>query len=545
MARPSPEEAAAEVLRRRKARASLLAFAQAVPIPGAPVGDEDEADQWLFQPVETGLAPHHRLILEKVQACLEERHGRLMLFLPPGSAKSTYAGVVAPAWALGRWPGFNWITASYADKPAQRNSRRCRQIVSSKECRAIYDGRVGLSSSAVDEWGLTNDSSALWKGIEGGITSARADAVLIDDPVANRAEAESSTVMDSRWAEYNDTVLSRLKPGGSLIIIQTRWAPDDLAGRILPENWAGESGRILCRDGFEWEVLCIAAKCERADDPLGRKIGEYLWPEWFDRKHWANFEPNGMDPGRARTWASLYQQRPRPDEGNQFEASWIKWYDPDSLEFKRKSLRYYGASDYAVTEKSASNDPDWTEHGVFGMDPVGDLYAVDWWYDRVTLDKSADAEITLAKRWKVAEWWGARGKDENAVAPMRKRLQRERAAKGERGVYYHRDLLPDNKDKISKVASFRGYVHAGCVYLPLGREWATRLADQLCKFRGVDSDTDDAVDVCGLIGRGLDQMRDPAAPPDEDTGPKPEPMTMQNIQRQRAAREIDQKRHFR
>lgn len=525
-----PAEAAAELVRRRRARQSLLAFAQAVPIPGAPM--PEDPDGWLFQPIETGLAHHHRILLEAVQRCLETRYGRLMVFMPPGSAKSIYCASVAPAWAMGRWPGYKVLGASYADKPIHRCSRRCRQIVASPEFRSLFG--VSLTTTPVDEWELSNGASALWKGITGGITSARADAVIVDDPVAGRAEAESAAVMGGTWDAYTDDVLTRLKPGGSVIIIQTRWAPDDLAGRILPESWAGESGVIRCRDGFDWEVLCIPAKAERADDPLGRKPGEYLWPEWFDRRHWANFEPQGNDPGKVRTWASLYQQRPRPDTGNQVEAAWIRWYDPDSEDFRRKPLRYYGASDYAVTEKSASNDPDWSEHGVFGMDPDGDLYAVDWWADRVTLDKSADAEIDLARRWRVSEWWGARGKDENAVAPMRKRLQRERAAKGQTGVYYHRDLLPDDKDKIAKFATFRGYLHAGCVYLPIGREWATRLAGLLCKFRGAETDQDDAVDVCGLIGRGLDQMRDPKPPKDSEpqsTGP----FTLKDLRKQQAA----------
>lgn len=518
------------------ARESLLAFAQAVPIPGAPMAEDP--DGWLFQPVETALAAHHRLLLTAVQRCLETRYGRLMVFMPPGSAKSIYCASVAPAWALGRWPGYKVVGTSYADKPIHRCSRRCRQIVASPEFQAIFEGKAALVTTPVDEWELSNGASALWKGIDAGITSARADAVIIDDPVANRADAESAAVSDSTWAEYNDSIKSRLKPGGSIILIQTRWAPDDLAGRILPEDWNGESGVIRCRDGFDWEVLCIQAKCERDDDPLGRQIGEYLWPEWFDLRHWANFE------SMTKTWASLYQQRPRPDEGNQFEPGWFKWYDPDSDEFRRKTLRYYGASDYAVTEKSASNEPDWSEHGVFGMDPEGDLYAVDWWFDRVTLDKSADAEITLARRWRVSEWWGERGKDENAVAPMRKRLQRERASKGQPGVYYHRDLLPSAGDKVAKVASFRGYAHAGCVYLPLKRDWATRLLDLLCKFRGADTDQDDAVDVCGLIGRGLDQMRDPAPPKEvepADTGP----YTLRAIRKQQAAVDAKPKERFR
>ena len=514
------------------ARESLVAFAQAVPIPGAPISEDP--DEWLFKPVETGLAPHHRLMCEKIQACLEEPHGRLMLFFPPGAAKSTYAGVVAPAWALGKWPGFKFIGTSYADVPAQRNSRRCRQLVGSKEYRAVWEGEVELSTSAVAEWDLTNDSSALWKGLTGGITSARADAILIDDPVANWEDSQSSVKSEGCWYEYNATLKTRLKPKGSIILIQTRWAPDDLAGRILPENWNGESGRIMCRDGFEWEIVCVAAKCERADDPLGRQVGEYLWPEWFDPQHWQNIEPSAgsTDAVLARMWAALCQQRPRPEQGNQFEANWFRYYDPLSEEFKRKPLRYYGASDYAVTEKSASNSPDWSEHGVVGMDPDGDLYIRDWWFGQVTLDKSADAEIDLAKRWKISEWWGARGKDENAAAPMRKRLQRERAAKGERGVYYHRDLLPDDQDKVAKVAAFRGYVSAGCVYLPLNTPWATRLVDLLCKFRGADSDQDDAVDVCGLIGRGLAEMRDPAAPVTPEEVVNPGPFTVNQLRRE-------------
>ncbi|MCH3723243.1 hypothetical protein LZB93_09960, partial [Campylobacter coli] len=82
----------------------------------------------------------------------------------------------------------------------------------------------------------------------------------------------------------------RLIPGGWIVLITTRWHEDDLAGRILPDDWKGESGLIRCKDGNDWEVLCIQARCEVDSDPLGRARGEYLWPEWFDRQHWAQFE---------------------------------------------------------------------------------------------------------------------------------------------------------------------------------------------------------------------------------------------------------------
>ena len=95
----------------------------------------------------------------------------------------------------------------------------------------------------------------------------------------------------------------------------TRWDEDDLAGRILPEDWNGESGYIKCRDGKTWRVLCVQAKCETNTDPIGRKMGEYLITQWFDKDHWTQYEHNRMN------WESMFQQRPRPPEGAFFSRS--------------------------------------------------------------------------------------------------------------------------------------------------------------------------------------------------------------------------------
>jgi len=490
-------DAAAELLRRRRARESLVGFSQAITIPGAPMSDDP--NEWLFKPIESTLAAHHRLIMDAVERCIRADMGRLMLFLPPGSAKSTYASVVTPPWAMGRQPGFKVILASYASSPAERQSKRCRAIVNSSEFAAIWPDRVMLraGSAAVNEWELTNESSLLAAGILGAVTSARADLLIIDDPVAGREEANSETVRKKTREAYDDDLLTRLKPGASVILIQTRWHPEDLAGSILPQNYGGESGQILCRDGQVWEVLCIPAKAERADDPLGRKVGEYLWPEWFPPEHWRQYEAN------ARTWASLYQQRPRPDEGNQFEAAWFEWYDEDEVP---ERLRIYGASDYAVTKKSITNDPDSTEHGVFGVDERGDIWIRDWWYGQDESDVTITAELKLAKRWRPVMTYGESGVIEKAIGPLRTRLMREMQ------VRVMREWLPSVTDKVSRVAGFRARAHAGTVHLPRGKAWANRLVDQLVAFNGLPGNQDDGVDVCGLIGRALDDMRDAQSP---------------------------------
>lgn len=500
------QQAALELLRRRRARCSLVDYSQAITIPGAPVSEDP--DEWLFKPVETKVAAHHLLTMQAIERCIRKPMGRLMVFEPPGSAKSTYTSVVAPTWAMGAFPGLRVLMTSYAGKAIIRHSKRARQIVGSKEYRAIWpDGSLDTrlpppppaalidGSNASDEWELANGSGLFAAGLLGGITSTRSDLGIIDDPVAGRQEAQSPTVRKSTRAAYDDDFLTRLKPNASVILIQTRWDPQDLAGGILPEDWNGESGIFQCRDGMEWEVLCIPAKAERADDPLGRQVGEYLWPEWFPAAHWKQYENN------PRTWASLYQQRPRPDEGNQFEADWFQWYDAEEVP---KELVVYSAHDYAVTEESLENDPDYTEHGIFGVDDKGDIWILDWWFGREETDMTIAAELRLQRKWKPRKAFGESGVIEKAIAPLIRRLSRESE------TYTVREWLPSLTDKVSRVAGFRGRAHAGTVHVPKGKPWAVRLVDQLVDFPA--GRYKDGVDVCGLIGRALDQMRDAKKP---------------------------------
>lgn len=340
----SAEAAALELDRRDRAALSLCEYSQAISIPGVPIfgeGDADELDDIedgqrniiekahvQFTPIEERIALHHYVMMMFMQDVIETPRGRGMIFAPPGSAKSTYGSVVAPSWAMGRKRNQQIILASYATGIAAKQSRKVRAIVKEQTYSAIWKSHPVLldDQRAVDDWSLTNGSGMMAAGLLAGITGNRADGFVIDDPIANREQADSSTIREKIYAEYIDTVMTRAKPKMWCIIIQTRWHEDDLAGAILPANYEGESGRIHCRDGQYWNVLCIPAKAEREDDPLGRKKGEYLWPEWFPREHWSTWEDN---PRAARTWGALYQQRPAPLSGIHFNREMFKLYDPD------------------------------------------------------------------------------------------------------------------------------------------------------------------------------------------------------------------------
>jgi hypothetical protein len=309
-------------------------YSQAIDIPGIPMLDGPELENPIetepttYKPVEQRVAIHHLLMMQAIQKCMETPRGRTMIFAPPGSAKSTYGAVLGPAWGMGKWPGYQVILGSYATSIAVKQSRKVRAIARNPQSQSIWPEKPTLTEDqrAVDDWQLSNGSSMMAAGLLAGITGNRCDLLVLDDPVANREQADSPTLREKTYNEYIDTAMTRAKPRMSVLIIQTRWHEEDLAGSILPVDYAGESGLIDCRDGQRWDVLSIPAEAERDDDPLGRKPGEFLWPEWFPKEHWSTWRDN---PRAARTWAALYQQRPAPFTGVHFNREMFRMYDPD------------------------------------------------------------------------------------------------------------------------------------------------------------------------------------------------------------------------
>jgi hypothetical protein len=254
---PTPGQAALDVLRRRNAKESLTAFIDYI------------------SELEGGIQParHHRLLIEKLEAVERGEIPRLMVFMPPGSAKSTYANRIFGAWYMGRNPGKLLITASHNDELAKWFGRRTRKIADSTEFKAVFDAGLDPSSAAADQWALTSGSEYFATSVGGSVTGRRADGAIIDDPVKGREEADSETIRRKTVEWYKSDLWTRLKPGAFVILIMTRWHELDLAGVLLADMAAG---------GEPWEVLSIPAVAEE-NDPLGRPPGEPLWPEWFTR----------------------------------------------------------------------------------------------------------------------------------------------------------------------------------------------------------------------------------------------------------------------
>ena len=457
------------------------------------------------------------LWLDCLQKVEDGKIKRLMGLMPPGSGKSNFTSVVFPTHYMGRFANSSVIVASYGSDLPRKFGRRARSIVRQPIYQRIFDTNGSAESSAADEWTLDNGSEWMAAGILTGITGNRVDVVIWDDLIKGREQADSDIIRNKTWDAYFDDLMTRKKPNASEVGIITRWHEDDPAGRILPLNYNGESGWIQGRDGNDWYVVCLPAQCEREDDPLGRKIGEYIWPEWFPPSH---FEPFKRNP---RTWSALFQQRPAPETGDYFQSDWIKQYERDPATGcpsvkdpatdkwkvkKREEFNIYGASDYAVTKEGG----DYTVHIVVGIDERHQIYVLDLWRQQASPDVWIEAFCDLVRKWRPIGWAEEGGQIRSGIGPfLTKRLL-------ERKLYVVRAQFPTRGDKAVRAQSIRGRMAMQGLHLPSNAGWLPDFQNELMAFP--NGRHDDCVDALGLIGQVLDKMIGGSGPALEAEKPK-------------------------
>lgn len=466
-----------------------MTYASTIEIPGAPTSIEEDREDKLV-PVQARFGAHHLLWLKCLQMVEDGKIERLMGLMPPGSAKSIYTSVVFPTHFLGRFPKKSVIVASYGSDLPKKFGRRARGIVQQPLYKRVFDCTLSAESSAVDEWALSNGSEWMARGILTGITGNRMDGVVWDDLIKGREQADSDTVRQKTWDAYMDDLMTRKKPKAWEVGINTRWHEDDPAGRILPKNYDGESGWMQGSDGNDWYVVCLPAEADRPDDPLGRKIGEILWPEWFTKEHFAPYKRN------ARTWSALFQQKPAPAEGTFFQAEWLRPYGPTQTvkEPPRETLSVYGASDYAVSE----DEGDHTVHVVVGLDPLGRLFLLDLWRKQTGPKEWIESFCNLVERWRPIGWAQEKGQIKSSVGPfLTERLRKRR-------LFISRADFPSSVAKEIRAQSIRGRMDMDGLYVPMDAPWFPDFKRELLAFPA--GRHDDQVDALGLIGLILDKM---------------------------------------
>jgi predicted phage terminase large subunit-like protein len=397
---------------------------------------------------------------------------RLMVLMPPGSAKSTYTSILFPPWFMGRNPQMSVLGVSNTTDLAERFSRRVRNLVGTREFANVFESNgLNPDSAAAGNWETLKGGEFFAAGMGAAIAGRRADLGLIDDPIKTRSEADSDRVRQTQWDWYINDFLTRLKPGARQILIQTRWHEDDLGGRILE------------RESNKWRVIKLPMLAG-ASDPLGRKAGERLWPEWFTQEM---IDTARMD---TRAWNALYQQEPVPDEGDYFKKENFSEYDNYPA-----GLHVYGASDFAVTDGAG----DFTEHGIFGVDTNGNIYVMDWWRGQAASDVWIEAMCDLVRTHRPLVWFGEAGPIRRAIEPFLIKRMVERSAQ------CRLEWLPSIQDKEIRARAIQALASIKAIMLPKrNATWRVDIEKQLLQFPS--GKYDDAVDVFSLIGRGLEHV---------------------------------------
>ena len=305
-------------------------------------------------------ARHHFMVMNALERLSRGETTKLMILMPPGYAKSTYASVFFPAWWMARHPYDSVIAACHTARLAEHFGRGVRGLLEEHGLRLGIRLRGDLR--AAGRFGTEQGGEYFGVGVHGAVTGRRADLALIDDPISSFSDAESFSAREHVWDWFRSELATRLKPQGRMVLVMTRWHSDDLAGRLIAQGG--------------WESLCLPALAE-AGDALGRAPGEALWPEWENAA--------GLSGKRAllgeRHFSALFQQAPMRESGQLFEPTKLRIVDtvPDG-----EAVR---AWDLAGTS-SGVGDPDWTVALKLVRDGAG-----SWFIDDVIRFRGVAGEV--------------------------------------------------------------------------------------------------------------------------------------------------------
>ncbi len=414
---------------------------------------------------------HHAVMAEALERVVRGEVSRLMFMLPPGSAKSTIVSIQFSTWWWSLFPHHHILRCSATQALAEKFGRRCRSAVSTKEYARLSGATLDPQNQGVTHFGNTGGGTQTAAGVGSSIIGLRSNLSILDDPVATFEEIQSEKRREDAYQWYLNEYRSRLIPGSPEIIVTTRWHAQDIPGQLLRD------------EGDTWEVIRIPMECEEDDDPLGRNVGERLWPEWFTDQQATEAK---RDPLR---WAGMYQQRPLVEEGS--------WLNPEDIEIVEpsevpKGIKWHGALDIALTEGSG----DFSVLTIGGLGPDGTLYIKDQWRDRVTPDKIVERCAEYAQMYQLTEAMIDDDPAAKAFRTLAHKLFRQK------GVILPLHPIPiRGRDKETRAAAFRGLAKMGSVKMVRGDWNAVTMAEINAFPIGGAGVHDDIVDTLGLLGQ--------------------------------------------
>ena len=407
---------------------------------------------------------HHKVMAKKFQEIAEGKIKRLIVNMPPRHTKSEFASYLLPAWFLGRFPNKKIIQCSNTAELAVGFGRKVRNLVGSEQYAKIFPGvTLRSDSKAAGRWSTSGNGEYFAIGVGGTVTGKGADLLIIDDPHSEQEAALASadpSVFDKVYEWYTSGPRQRLQPGGSIIIVMTRWSKRDLVGKIQKA--------AIDRDGDEWEVV---------EFPAILPSGNPLWPEFWSL---SELEALRTELPLAK-WQAQYQQQPTSEEGAIIKRDWWKIWEPDrppTCEFIIQSW------DTAFTKNERSDYSACTTWGVFHLDENPDdvhIILLDAFKKRMEFPELKEQAYRSYQEYEPDAFIiEAKASGAPLIYELRKM-----------GIPVQEFTPTRGNDKISRINSVSDLFASGKVWAPATR-WAEEVMEEMASFP--NSDHDDLVD---------------------------------------------------
>ena len=444
-----------------------------MPTPDEP----DDLTQSMYE-----VAKHHRVLAAALEEVDRGTWPRLIVTMPPRHGKTQQISKFFPAWFTGRDPYRSTIVATYNDDYAGDIGRDVRDLLRHPRHLDIFPTcKLKAGAQASDRIKTLANGQLSFVGRGSASTGRGGHLLVADDLIKDAEEADSPTMREKIWNWFVKVFLTRqMRAGACVVLVMTRWNEDDIVGRLTdPHNPSFNR-----EEAGKWKVLNLPAIAELSD-PMGRKPGEALWPERF---------PLSMLEAQKRLdpagFMALYQQRPSPEEGAFFRASWLKTYMVANRP-KAEEMRIYASSDHAIGTDRKKHDASCMV--IAGVCPNKYLWILDCYWQRKPPDETVESMLDLVALWKPSFWFA---EDEAILKSIGPWIHKRKI---ERGIPVVIDSIPVHKNKEAIAQSIAGLMQSGRVIFPKSAPWFQEAKHELLHFpHGTNDDFVTAISIMGL-----------------------------------------------
>jgi predicted phage terminase large subunit-like protein len=414
---------------------------------------------------------HHRIIAEKLERVARGELKRLIINMPPRHSKSEFASFLMPAWFLGRNPKLKIIQATHNTELAVRFGRKVRDLIDDPAYKEIFpDTNLKEDNKGAGKWGTTAGAEYFAAGVGAAITGRGADLLIIDDPHSEQ-DALSESAFDNAYEWYTSGPRQRLQPGGTIILVMTRWGKKDLTGRLLAQQ-----GSDVMSD--QWEVVEFPAILP-SDKPL--------WPEFWDKDALLSIKAS-LPVGK---WNAQWQQQPTASESAIIKRNWWMDWEKEEIPPVKYILQSY---DTAFSKKETADYSAITTWGVFTPEEGGpdNIILMDAQRGRWNFPELKE------KAFEEHEYWEPDMVLVEAKATGTPLIDELRL----RGIPALGFSPGKGRDKVTRMHMVAPLFEAGVVWAPSDKKFADEVIEEVVSFPNGDHD-----DFCDSMTLALMRFR--------------------------------------